>query len=75
MMGLAFGLFTQVSGSGPLGPLVYLYDSKAFKPLFGMSHNKTDKPKYLMIMEPCNIGHCGYARVSNRHHLASAKAC
>ena len=53
----------------------YLYDSKAFKPLFGMSHNKTDKPKYLMIMEPCNIGHCGYARVSNRHHLASAKAC
>ena len=24
MMSLAFGLFTQVSGSGPLGPLVYL---------------------------------------------------
>ena len=23
MMSLAFGLFTQVSGSGPLGPLVY----------------------------------------------------
>ena len=24
MMGLTFGLFTQVSGSGPLGPLVYI---------------------------------------------------
>ena len=23
MMSLPFGLFTQVSGSGPLGPLVY----------------------------------------------------
>ena len=23
MMSLTFGLFTQVSGSGPLGPLVY----------------------------------------------------
>ena len=26
MMSLPFGLFTQVSGSGPLGPLVFLYD-------------------------------------------------
>ena len=25
MMSLTFGLFTQVSGSGPLGPLVYFY--------------------------------------------------
>ena len=25
MMSLTFGLFTQVSGSGPLGPLVKLY--------------------------------------------------
>ena len=25
MMSLTFGLFTQVSGSGPLGPLVQLY--------------------------------------------------
>ena len=25
MMSLTFGLFTQVSGSGPLGPLVLLY--------------------------------------------------
>ena len=24
MMSLTFGLFTQVSGSGPLGPLVYI---------------------------------------------------
>ena len=29
MMSLTFGLFTQVSGSGPLGPLVYLYFSGA----------------------------------------------
>ena len=26
MMSLTFGLFTQVSGSGPLGPLVYHSD-------------------------------------------------
>ena len=26
MMSLTFGLFTQVSGSGPLGPLVYFRD-------------------------------------------------
>ena len=26
MMSLTFGLFTQVSGSGPLGPLVYLVE-------------------------------------------------
>ena len=25
MMSLTFGLFTQVSGSGPLGPLVFSY--------------------------------------------------
>ena len=25
MMSLTFGLFTQVSGSGPLGPLVYVW--------------------------------------------------
>ena len=26
MMSLTFGLFTQVSGSGPLGPLVSVWD-------------------------------------------------
>ena len=26
MMSLTFGLFTQVSGSGPLGPLVLQYE-------------------------------------------------
>ena len=26
MMSLTFGLFTQVSGSGPLGPLVFTSD-------------------------------------------------
>ena len=32
MMSLTFGLFTQVSGSGPLGPLVYQrYLHKMFK--------------------------------------------
>ena len=28
MMSLTFGLFTQVSGSGPLGPLVLYYDGQ-----------------------------------------------
>ena len=28
MMSLTFGLFTQVSGSGPLGPLVHNYNSR-----------------------------------------------
>ena len=28
MMSLTFGLFTQVSGLGPLGPLVYLNKAK-----------------------------------------------
>ena len=28
MMSLTFGLFTQVSGSGPLGPLVFVRDSR-----------------------------------------------
>ena len=27
MMSLTFGLFTQVSGSGPLGPLVFIFAS------------------------------------------------
>ena len=27
MMSLTFGLFTQVSGSGPLGPLVFIGDT------------------------------------------------
>ena len=28
MMSLTFGLFTQVSGSGPLGPLVLIYSCR-----------------------------------------------
>ena len=27
MMSLTFGLFTQVSGSGPLGPLLFIFAS------------------------------------------------
>ena len=27
MMNLIFGLFTQVSGSGPLGPLVFIFET------------------------------------------------
>ena len=34
MMSLTFGLFTQVSGSGPLGPLVWVYFSSLFKVLY-----------------------------------------
>ena len=30
MMSLTFGLFTQVSGLGPLGPLVWTFDSTNF---------------------------------------------
>ena len=30
MMSLTFGLFTQVSGSGPLGPLVFFLLDDAF---------------------------------------------
>ena len=33
MMSLTFGLFTQVSGSGPLGPLVILQFCVLFKPI------------------------------------------
>ena len=32
MMSLTFGLFTQVSGSGPLGPLVYENSNGISKP-------------------------------------------
>ena len=34
MMSLTFGLFTQVSGSGPLGPLVTLIDFTFFLTVF-----------------------------------------
>ena len=30
MMSLTFGLFTQVSGSGPLGPLVFIFSGFSF---------------------------------------------
>ena len=30
MMSLTFGLFTQVSGSGPLGPLVLMRSGKRY---------------------------------------------
>ena len=36
MMSLTFGLFTQVSGSGPLGPLVDLYSVVIFKLTSGL---------------------------------------
>ena len=32
MMSLTFGLFTQVSGSGPLGPLVSYHSDRSVKP-------------------------------------------
>ena len=39
MMSLTFGLFTQVSGSGPLGPLVFfsVYSSESFLLFFFFS--------------------------------------
>ena len=44
MVSLTFGLFTQVSGSGPLGPLVY---SKRWEKLFSHFFNK----KYWQILD------------------------
>ena len=40
MMSLTFGLFTQVSGSGPLGPLVLFYEIKLVR-------------KIMMVLRPC----------------------
>ena len=34
MMSLTFGLFTQVSGSGPLGPLVHLRNEFNFSDVY-----------------------------------------
>ena len=34
MMRLTFGLFTQVSGSGPLGPLVFFFFVLHFSALY-----------------------------------------
>ena len=34
MMSLTFGLFTQVSGSGPLGPLVSVNKEKSYMDAF-----------------------------------------
>ena len=36
MMSLTFGLFTQVNGSGPLGPLVFSKSYDGFGFIFGM---------------------------------------
>ena len=38
MMSLTFGLFTQVSGSGPLGPLVHVNPVPSIK---GQGHSLT----------------------------------
>ena len=54
LMSLTFGLFTQVSGSGPLGPLVFQYDQyhiySSMKPGFPLSRmttsNKIDPMKH-----------------------------
>ena len=65
MMSLTFGLFTQVSGSGPLGPLVlrldlllegYCYSGKITGCLEVVSHVELVKKK-----KKKKIGRCAYA--------------
>ena len=43
MMSLTFGLFTQVSGSGPLGPLVYREGSVGQYPIFPEVFRSSDR--------------------------------
>ena len=55
MMSLTFGLFTQVSGSGPLGPLVFFFEmgrtSVLYTKKFSMLYNRISLdmiPKYII---------------------------
>ena len=52
MMSLTFGLFTQVSGSGPLGPLVLLFYVSITKP---NSLYHSDISKVFMFLQKQNI--------------------
>ena len=54
MMSLTFGLFTQVSGSGPLGPLVYFQE--AYAKLFANCYNKQGIQSNLPSYTPINKG-------------------
>ena len=42
MMSLTFGLFTQVSGSGPLGPLVLSWES-CFEAFYAVDNRNSNK--------------------------------
>ena len=48
MMSLTFGLFTQVSGSGPLGPLVYAHGKFGVHGRFGIYWiSRNNRPRYI----------------------------
>ena len=49
MMSLTFGLFTQVSGSGPLGPFVFLRYNKISKTVDPVQHS------FLVHFIPSNV--------------------
>ena len=59
MMSLTFGLFTQVSGSGPLGPLVSELIRKIALPIFCIlvSHMTAISKTSPSQRHNCTIGH------------------
>ena len=66
MMSLTFGLFTQVSGSGPLGPLVmfkYSMENQNKSLFCGASFSLCG------ILDVCGIDLVGYIRFEIRTYL------
>ena len=66
MMSLTFGLFTQVSGSGPLGPLVIILNT--YVPLIfhaktqpKLSSGSGEKVDFVIFAIFSNGGHLGYS--------------
>ena len=55
MMSLTFGLFTQVSGSGPLGPLVS--KPRFYYHVSGQSSSANEIASYLILMNIHKSGH------------------
>ena len=50
MMSLTFGLFTQVSGSGPLGPLVLVETRDQFRQLCSDQESKLLSQFYMIFL-------------------------
>ena len=76
MMSLTFGLFTQVSGSGPLGPLVFIFVHNFLvlfslnwkNPFFYRTYSETGCRKPRLIVENCCnfFKHCYFYSVQTR---------